>query len=172
MPLLIAVLTALGGAMFWIWRMRMAAQATHELAGLAGEALAAARRLGFRRRHNAHPVESIEDPDLAIAATGLAFLELAALPTAEQHTRLQAAIARHCDRPAAEALEMMTVGRWLITESQGPQHAIPRLTKRLHKLDPAAGQTLLAVLGAVSDNLSQRQREALEEIGHALRLAG
>ena len=48
----------------------------------------AARRLGFRRRINTHPVDSLEEPKLAIGALGIAFLELGGLPTEEQQNAL------------------------------------------------------------------------------------
>lgn len=66
---------------------------------------------------------------------------------------------------------MLTVGRWLVHESGGPQSAIPRLTRRLHKLDPGALQPLLAVPGDISADLTPpRQRDALDEIARAMRL--
>src|SRR5690606_37386363 len=88
MPILIALIGVLGVAYVWYWRMKSAAQITSDLADVAGDVMAAARRFGFRRRTNLHPVESVDDPKLAIAGLAVAYLELAGLPTAEQRSAL------------------------------------------------------------------------------------
>lgn len=140
---------------------------------MAGDVVAAALRLGFSRRLNLHPVESVDEPALAIAGLGIAFLELSALPTAEQQRVLINSIARHCHKSQTRAEEMAIVGRWLVTECKGPQTAIPRLTKRLYQLDKAGFQPLLAVLndvGQAGGGLSPRQRDALDEISRGMKL--
>ncbi len=174
MPYLIALLGLISAAGYWIWRMRAAAVATRELGDVAANVLAAARRLGFQRRLNTHPVDSVEDPALAISAIGIAFLELSGLPSSEQHAALAGSIGRHTGADAARTEEMLIVGRWLVSESNGPQSAIPRLSKRLHKLDPTAFRPLLAVLNDVgqsgSGGLTTRQREALDDIARMMKL--
>jgi hypothetical protein len=42
---------------------------------VASDVMVAARRLGFRRRQQTHPVDSIGDPKNAAAAIGIAFVE-------------------------------------------------------------------------------------------------
>lgn len=88
MPVILALLGLVMAAGVWAWRIRMASQVSRDLADMAGDVISAARRLGFRRRMNVHPVDSIEEPPLAIAGIGIAFLELSALPTAEQQREL------------------------------------------------------------------------------------
>ena len=56
MPYLIALFGLVIGAYFWIQRARTAADAARELTGVAQDVMAAARRFGFRRRHDMHPV--------------------------------------------------------------------------------------------------------------------
>ncbi len=173
MPFIIAFLGVVMAAGIWAWRIRMAAQVSRDLAEMAGDVVAAARRLGFSRRLNLHPVESVDEPALAIAGLGIAFLELSALPTAEQQRVLIDSIARHCHESQTRAEEMAIVGRWLVTECKGPQTAIPRLTKRLYQLDKAGFQPLLAVLndvGQAGGGLSPRQRDALDEISRGMKL--
>ncbi|MBK4215456.1 hypothetical protein JJJ17_05900 [Paracoccus caeni] len=178
MPFLIGILGLLAAAGFWAWRIRNAAHVSRDLADMAGDVVSAARRLGFRRRANIHPVESVEEPELAIAALGVAFMELSALPNQEQHQALSRSLQQNCDVSATRADELMIVGRWLVSECKGPQSAIPRLTKRLYRLDQTGFQTLLAVLndvgqsatGQSADGLSPRQRDALEEIARIMRI--
>ena len=131
MPAIIALLGLIMAAGVWAWRIRMAAQVSRDLAEMAGDVVAAARRLGFNRRLNLHPVESIDEPALAIAGLGIAFLELSSLPTAEQQRMLTQSIARNCNESQTRAEELLIVGRWLVSECKGPQTTIPRLTEHL-----------------------------------------
>lgn len=175
MPILIGLLGLIAAAGIWAMRVRAARAALDDVSGIAGDVLAAARRLGFRRKLNVHPVESIEEPGLAIAGLGIAFLDLAALPTAEQLEGLKRALAEHLHVNALKADELTIVGRWLVNECKGPDAAITRLSKRLRALEDAAAPQLLAVLNAVGQagggSLSPRQRDALEEIARQLRLS-
>jgi hypothetical protein len=176
MPYIIAILGLIGAVSVWIWRARMAADAMNDIAGVAQDVMAAARRFGFHRRKNQHPVDGLDDADVAIAGAGLAFLELSGLPTAEQQDALLISLQRHLGFDRAKAEEATILGRWLITESGGPTPGLARLTRRLFKLQGAAGlQPLMQVLNdvaAASRNgaLSLQQREALDEVKRVFRL--
>lgn len=143
---ILGVISAIG---VWYWRLTMAREAAREIGNIAGDLINAPRRLGFRRRANAHPVEGVDDPKLAIAAISLAFLELDGLPAREDQQALAASLSRHLSLRRDDADEMLILSRWLIGECQGPQPAITRLTKRLGKLDPAAFRQLLPVLNEI-----------------------
>lgn len=177
MPYLIALFGLVIGAYFWVQRARMAAQATQDLAGVAQDVMAAARRFGFRRRHDLHPVESLDDPDVAIAGAGVAFLELGGLPSAEQQNRLIASLQSHLRQSQDKAEEAAILGRWLVNESGGAQPGLDRLTKRLYKLKGVQGlQPLLSVLKDVAaagrdGAMSTRQREALDQIARLFRIS-
>ncbi len=175
MHIVIGVLALLGGAYFWIQRMKGAAEMTQDLAGVAGDVMAAARRLGFRRKYNQHPVEAVDDPNLAIAAAGLAFLELAGLPSTEQHNGLVVSLQNHLNLPHDKAQESLILGRWLLTESGGPEPGLARLTRRLYKLNGMESfQSLMSVLKDVASagngGISDKQREALADITRLYRI--
>lgn len=173
MPLLIAIVGAVFAALVWYWRLRSAGMAARELTGVASDIMGAARALGFRRRANVHPVDSVDDSALAVTAIGIAFLELDDLPSREDRERLTGSVSDNTGNPRSKVDEMMIVGRWLVNECQGPQPAISRLTRRLMKLDPQGFQVLLPVLsdvGQSGDGLSLRQRESLDEIGRLMKL--
>ena len=84
MPVILAILGLVLAAGVWAWRIRMARQALDDVSMMAGDVIAAARRLGFRRRLNNPSGDSVDEPELAMAAVGVAFLDLASMPTAEQ----------------------------------------------------------------------------------------
>lgn len=175
MPFILGLLGLIAAAYFWANRARNAAHMTNELAGVASDVMAAARRFGFSRKLNLHPVESIDDPKLASAACGLAFLELDGLPTAEQHDALTRSVQSHLDLAHDKAQEALILGRWLVTESGGASPGFTRLLRRLFKLQ---GRDALAPLMAVLNDtaqsshtgLSVRQKEALEEVTQIFRL--
>ncbi|MFN0113892.1 MAG: hypothetical protein ACKVPY_04365 [Paracoccaceae bacterium] len=176
MPYIIALLGMVGGAIFWIWRMRMAAEMTHELAGVASDVMAAARRLGFRRRLNLHPVESVDDPKLAMAGLGIAFLELGGLPTKEQQDGLLRSLQTRLGQTLTAAEEAVILGRWLVSECGGAAPAVDRLARRLVKLDrPGSLEPLMNVLNDIvvagrDSKVSDRQREALGDIARLYKL--
>ncbi|SPH18595.1 hypothetical protein DEA8626_02135 [Defluviimonas aquaemixtae] len=176
MHLLLGLIGALTVAFVWILRMRSAAEMTHELAGVAGDVISAARRLGFRRKLNTHPVESLEEPNLAIGAIGIAFIELGGLPTSEQQDALLTALQSRTGQTLKDAEETLILGRWLVTESNGPAQAIPRLARRLAKIDRTGSFTpLMATLNDVAqagrtNDVSDQQRDALTEIACAFKL--
>jgi hypothetical protein len=176
MPYLIVLFGLIVGAYFWVQRARNAADAANELVGVAQDVMAAARRFGFRRRHDLHPVESLDDPDVAIAGAGIAFLELGGLPTAEQQDKLIVSLQSHLGQSHNKAEEAVILGRWLVAESGGAQQGLERLTRRLYKLrGNQTFQPLMAVLKDVAaagreGAVSSRQREALEEIAVLFRI--
>jgi len=172
MPYIIAIMGLLGAAYFWMMRARNAAEMTHELADIAGDVMAAARRFGFRRRHNTHPVESIEDPQLCIGALGVAFLQLGGMPTTEQKAGLLRSLQSRLNLNLEKAEELDVLGQWFVNECKGPQPAVQRISKRLYTLTKS--EHLEVTMGVVTDtvaagsgDLSERQREALHDVKRA-----
>ena len=174
MPVVIALLAVLGGAYFWLMRARMGVEAARELSGVASDVMAAARRFGFRRRLNEHPVDSLQDPKVAVAGAGLAFLELADLPTTETRDALIVSLQHHLGIDESEAREALILGRWLMNECGGPQPALDRLARRLMRMQGAAAlEPLMAVLKDVAaggGGLNDRQRDALDVIARHFKL--
>jgi len=123
-----------------------------------------------------HPVDAINDPRIAIAAIGSGFLELDGFPTAEKHEALirGGREAFRINHKSAE--EMVILGRWIVSQCNGPEQAIPRLTKRLFKLDGHTHfEVMLGVLKQVAaagnGELSSRQKSAIEDIRRAMRIS-
>lgn len=175
MPFILGLLGLIAAAYFWANRARNAAHMTNELAGMASDVMAAARRFGFSRKLNLHPVESVDDPKLASAACGLAFLELDGLPSAEQHAALTRSLQSHLDLSHEKAQEALILGRWLLSESGGASPGFTRILRRLFKLQGAEALTpLMAILNETAQSghtgLSLKQKEALEEVTQTFRL--
>lgn len=170
MHIVLLALTAIGGAIWW-WVRANPREAIGTAADLATTVRNAPRRLAFRKQTNAHPVEGIDDPRIAITAIAQAFIELDTLPTKEQRDLLAYAMSGELDCTAEEVTEIEVLGRWLVTQCQGAELAVPRLARRLKKIDDGRSwDRLLGVLGhLVQDELSSSQESAIEDMKLAFR---
>lgn len=171
MPFLVALMGIVIGAYIWAQRARNARDMLGEVGDMANDVRLAARRFGFSRKMNVHPVESIEDPRLAIASIATAFIELDDLPTAEARKILTIQLRSQLRADEEEAVEMEVLGRWFMNECGGAEPAITRLSRKLYKIGGAEQmEPLMNILkGAVKGELSTRQKDALEDITRALR---
>lgn len=171
MPILLAALGIAAAVYFYVIRARNAAHVATDLLDVAADIQAAARRFGFRRRADIHPVEAIDDPDLALALTASAFTELDDLPTEETRRRLANALTAELRLTPSASDEMLILARWLTTECKGAAPAVERAARKLNKLRPEHITPLMKVISAVAgDSLSDRQRDALEDIKRAFRI--
>ena len=173
MPYLIAAAGALAAIYFFVIRARNAADVASELLDVAQDVRAAARRFGFVRKSKVHPVEAVDDSRVAAATVAVAYAELDGYPTDETKSRLTAAVARAFEVGTPDAEELVILGRWLMSECQGPQPAIARASRRLFKLSGARDvAALMDVIEAVTaeDGLSDRQRDALDDLKRAFRI--
>ncbi len=168
MHILIAAAAIAGAIIFWVYRVRAASEAAGELADMASDVMAAARRFGFRRKYNTHPVDSIEDANLAAGALSVAFLDLGPSATQAQRDTHLLALQSHLGLSKPEAEEVLVLGHWFVNECHGPNPALTRLGKRLFKLGGSAAlDAPLKVVDAVasaSGGLSDSQRDALHEL--------
>ena len=173
MHIIIGLATIIGGILFWVWRARMAANAASELADIAGTMAGAVRRFGFRRRHDMHPVDCIEDNTLAAGALTVAFLDLGAAQTEQSRTKHLLALQSHFAIGKDEAGEILVMGHWMVNECNGPAPAVTRLGKRLMKLTGSHG--LDAPLNVINDvassqgGLTDTQRDALHDLQRIFR---
>ena len=174
MPFILGLVGIIVAAYFWAQRARNARVVAEDLVGMAGDVMNAARRFGFRRQANVHPVESLDDADAAIAAIGIAFLELGGLPSVEQQNALILSLQHQLAQSHDKAQEAVILGRWLVNECGSAQAGFDRLARRLYKLRGHAGfEPLMLVLRDVAQavgSLSPRQSEALDGLTTVFRL--
>ena len=88
MPFILSLIAIAGAAYFWFNRAQNAKNAAVDILDAANDVRLAARRFGFKRRTNGHPVDDIDEPNVAIATIATAFLELDDLPTQNQRDQL------------------------------------------------------------------------------------
>lgn len=175
MPIILAILAIAGAVIFWMSRARNAAHAASDVVDMAETVLGAARRFGFRRKANQHPVDSIEDPKVAIGGLATAFLELSGLPTTEEKQALTIGLQSTLNLNRADAEELVILGHWFVNCCNGAQPAITRLAKKLSKISGPEGLTQsLEVIQKIAEAgggvISPNQGEALDEIKRVFRL--
>ena len=174
MPFIIGLVGIIIAAYFWANRVRDAGNMARDIADMAGDVKLAARRFGFARRADVHPVESIEDPSIAAAAIADAFVSLDDLPSKDQQRHMMDQLEAVLEVDTATSQELVVLGTWLVNECGGPLQAVTRITKKLYRLEgPSALEPLLAILDGIKEadgsEISLRQSEALHEIKNILR---
>ena len=173
MPVIIAILGAATAFYFLVIRARNGAAIATEMLDMANDVRAAARRFGFKRRTNLHPVESIEDPNLAVSAIALAFLELNDLPTQDQRNAMIVQAQSTLGVSKTDAEELIVLGRWLMTECGGADAAISRISRKLQRIDGANSfDALMTLIKSTlpEAGLNDKQRDALDDIKRAFRI--
>ncbi len=170
MPIIILILTAIGGAIWW-WIRNNPREAIDTAMDVATTVRNAPRKLAFRKQVNAHPVEGIDDERIAICAIAQSFIELDDLPTQEQRNQLHVLLRTKLRCTEEESREMEVLGRWLMTQCNGAKDAIPRLGRRLNKIDSGNSWDRLqdVLLPLAGDQLSQSQVDAINDLKLALR---
>lgn len=168
MPIIILILTTLGGAL-WLWARQNPGDALNAAQDAVTTARNAPRKLAFRKQMKAHPVEGIDDARIAVCALAQAFLELDDLPTAEQRKHLNTLLRTKLRCSAEEAEEMEVLGRWLVAQCQTPDAAVTRLARRLHKIDGDASWDLLQdiLTRLVEGELNPSQVDAITDMKRA-----
>ena len=172
MPFVVAALAGLTAVYFLVMRAKNAAEMTTELLGVADDVRAAARRFGFRRNHDLHSVDSVDDASLALATVAVAYMELHGLPTKRTQSNLLKALQRELNIDLKGAEELSVLGRWLMNECKGATPAITRASKRHYRMNKNV-TALMAVLKDLSDTpISDQQRDALHDISRAFHIRG
>ncbi|MEO8530539.1 MAG: hypothetical protein ABI459_04910 [Deltaproteobacteria bacterium] len=150
MPIIIAIITALGGAYFWFNRMKNARDASETLFEAANDVRLAARRFGFRRKVNIHPAGSIDDPRLAVASIVAALMQIDRAWEREMSDGLSLQLQSIYVVKREEAEEMVTFARWM-SEQCGTKHeAVRRVAKRLATLK---GKEVVVNIRQMADRL-------------------
>lgn len=173
MPVLIALLGIIATAAYFIIRARNATHAAEELLDVANDVRLAARRFGFRRRSNVHPVEALEDSNLALTTAALSFLQLDGPTTQDVLDRFAIQLRKTCDLDQSGAEEAIILGRWLISECGDANAAFSRASRKLQKMTGVDGLTplLTVIKGSLpGDGLSVRQNEGLEDLKRVFRV--
>jgi hypothetical protein len=173
----ILVLSAAAVAAYLLWRRL---QRSGHLASGVSEApapvRAAARRLSFRAQPDMPPIQSIQSPEICVAAMAVAFARMDGTAPPDDAV-LGAALHRRLRVAADKIDDTLVLAHWLVDQGDGPAPAFERLTQRLRQLDhgPWFGK-LMEVLGDVTAAGTRgmpapRQADALGTLARIFRTA-
>lgn len=165
MHIVIAILSILGAAYFWVHRIRNAGRAVGEIKDMADDVRLAARRFGFKRRVNVHPVETVDDPRLAAAGIIAAMAEMDAMATDDTLREMKIQAQSVFDVEATEAEEMVVFGRWIASQCGTKHEAVRRLSKKLLML---AGTSTLPDLEIMITRVCSKDGQVSEDVQEAL----
>ncbi|MEM1232991.1 MAG: hypothetical protein AAGH70_02595 [Pseudomonadota bacterium] len=171
MPIILGILGAIVAAYFFFIRARNAGQIAGDVFDAANDVRLAARRFGFRRTANRHPMEDVDDPNVACAVVALSYIQLDGPASATDHARLKETLATVLEMSAQDAEELLILARWLIDQCNGASPALSRAARKLYKMqrENAAGP-MLGILSEVAASPSGRQQDALQDVRVALHL--
>jgi uncharacterized tellurite resistance protein B-like protein len=113
MPYLMAILGALGAVGVILWRIKMAADATRDLAEAAGDARKFVRRTRWKSRQKAGQSTVPDDPRTAAAAMMAAVAEADGALTEAETTAILGEMTSRFELAPAAADELLAEGRWL-----------------------------------------------------------
>ncbi|WP_071796117.1 hypothetical protein [Natronohydrobacter thiooxidans] len=171
MHILIAIMAAIGGVIWWWVRAN-----PRDALSVADDAITvvrnAPRKIAFRRQTKEHPVEGIDDTRLAIASIALAFVHLDDLPTRDDLQRLTLVLRKTFKLSAEETEEMEVLGKWIQTQCGGASETISRVGRRLYKIDGSTSWGALSdvLQQLVGDELTPRQHDVLTDLRLALKI--
>ena len=167
---LIAIATAIG---VWYWRAKMAREAGGEILDAANDVRLAARRLMYKRKHNTHPADSVDDARLAASGIVVAIATMDAPISQAEISALSKAAQDTFDVSEREALDMVSFGRWIADQCGTPGEAVRRLSKVVAKLAGAeAAPDLVAMISDVATadgrELGEEEMDAIATVRRAL----
>lgn len=173
MHIIIGLIAIASAVAIWYWRIKMAREAGGELLDAANDVRLAARRLMYKRKHNMHPADSVDDPRLAAAGIAVAVATMDQPISQAEIAALTSSARETFDVSEREALDMVSFGRWVADQCGTNDEAVRRLSKVVVKLAGAeAGPDLLKMVADVAtadgNELDEDQLTALGMIQRTL----
>jgi len=174
MPILLFIIGVATTVGIWYWRMKQAGEIVSDLSNAAQDVRNAARRFGFRRKTNVHPVDSLDDARIAAMGVVLAVASSDGDLTASELAAAQSEAARTFGIDGAEASEMVALARWTVGQCGNNDNAVYRLSRRTRALaGPEAQDDLERMVRGVAavdgDPDDERTADALVHIGRHFR---
>jgi len=150
MPILLAILGAIGAAAFWYYRLRDAGRAAHEVVDAAQRVRGAYRRKRYRAKAESSPIEAVDDPATAAVAMLIALAsERGTLsPAAEQAIRADMQQVMGLSRVD----ETFIFAKWVAAHATDPNNLSLRFSRLwLAALQPEERADLYAMAARVAE---------------------
>lgn len=154
--------------------MKQAGHVAGELKDAANDVRLAARRVGFKRRSNVHPIDALDDARLAAAGIVAATAQMDRLWDQDMSDAMVQQVQSVFDVSVDEAEEMVVFARWIADQGGNPHEAVHRMARRLKGLAgrDAMVDTVQMIRGVSGRNgrmLSRDAEEAIETVERVLK---
>lgn len=127
MPIVIAIVAALGAAAFWYYRMRTIGQVAHEAIEGAQRLRGAYRRRRFRKRIESSPFLAVHDPATAATTMLVALATMGGCLTPAAEDFIRAELGNIVDAAIVE--ETFIYACWLAGQASDPNDVSLRFSK-------------------------------------------
>ncbi|MEM0988319.1 MAG: TerB family tellurite resistance protein [Pseudomonadota bacterium] len=173
MHLLGGLLVLIGAVAVWYWRVRMARDAAGDAIEAGNDIRLSARRLMYKRKHDVHPADCVDDPRLAAAGIAVAVATMDHPISQAEIAALTDSARQTFDVTEREALDIVSFGRWVADQCNTQEEAVRRLSKVVASLaGPNAADDLVAMIQAVSTaggaELGEDELAAIETVRRVL----
>ena len=163
MHILLAIVSILGIAMVWYWRAKMAREAAGDVMDAANDVRLAARRFLYKRKHNTHPADCVEDARLAAAGIAVAVATMDTPISQAEIKTLTDEMRKTFGIDEREALDMLSFGRWIAGQCGTNEEAVRRLSKRIAALAGAEALPDLLQIVERTATADGREMDELEQ---------
>ena len=171
--IILGAIALLGAVLIWYYRYRMARDAGEELLDVGRDVRAAARRFMYKRKHNMHPADAVDDPRLAAAGIAMAVATMDAPISQAELDAMNKAARETFDVTTEEAEDITHFGRWVADQCQTNGEAVRRLSKVIKRVSGAQAEPDLIkmvqqVATADGGSIGDMETEALDLIRRTL----
>ncbi|MEM7745169.1 MAG: TerB family tellurite resistance protein [Pseudomonadota bacterium] len=173
MHILLGLLALVGALAFWYYRVQAARQAGEDVLDGAKDVRLAVRRLMYKRKHDVHPADSVDDARLAAAGIAVAVATMDNPISQAEIAALTKSARETFDVTEREALDIVSFGRWIAGECNTNQEAVRRLSKVLAQLaGPEAAEDMERMIQTVATSdggtLGTDETDAISTVRKAL----
>lgn len=173
MHILLGLLALIGALAMWYWRLKIAREAAGEALDAADSLRATVRRLMYKRKHDVHPADSVDDPRLAASGIAVAVATMDAPISQSEIEALTQSAQRTFDVSHREALDIVSFGRWIADQCNTHGEAVRRLSRVVARTaGPEAGPDLIQMIRDVATagghELGEPELDAIDSVRRAL----
>src|SRR5262249_24950040 len=149
---ILAILGAvLGVAVFILFRMQQAANATRDIADAASEERGLFRRWSWRRKLVGHPLDMIDDAREAASVMMVAVAQSDGSITERERLAIKSQMSTHFGATEDQAEELLARARWIAQDRTDAGEVFRRLTPLIQRAcNGDARSDLLDMLGTVA----------------------
>ncbi len=173
MAILLAILGAVGGAIFWLWRIQQAAHMARDLADAAEGLANLPRKMRFRHKAGKQGIDHIDDPREAAAALIYGAAKCAGEVSSEQKSAIEADMIALFEIDAEFAAELLARAAWHVSTLIDPLNAVNKLTDKLaNQVDRAAMTDLAGLIEKAVDRCGSPLPDQVQYMSKFKRRAG